>query len=79
MMLRLQLPVPRERGFAGQVSDKAKKHWSTAHQARPDDPGLEEVLPQLGSDILNEPIPERLLQALQSKRGQAEAKSKRRN
>jgi hypothetical protein len=66
-------------GLADQARDKAERRWFPAHRAVPDGPGTEEALRQVGADILNEPIPDRLLQALQGKRRESEAKSERRN
>jgi hypothetical protein len=59
------------------VTDKAERRWSTGQEAR--DPSREEVLHQLGSEILGEPIPEKLLHVLQCRRAESEAQSKRRN
>lgn len=47
----------------------------TTHQAGLGDPIIEAALRQFGSDILTEPIPERLLRALQDHRSKANAKS----
>ena len=60
--------------MAVRASDKGKRRRSTAHGALADGPSLEETLRQAGTDILNEPIPESLLQALQGKRGEAVAR-----
>jgi hypothetical protein len=60
--------------LAVRASDKGERRRSTAHPALADGPSLEEVLRQVGEDIVNDPIPESLLQALQGKRGEAVAR-----
>jgi len=50
--------------LAVRASDKGERRRSTAHRALADGPSLEEVLRQVGEDIVNEPIPESLLQSL---------------
>jgi hypothetical protein len=47
----------------GQQSDKAARRWFSDPAALPD-ASLDESLRQVGADLLGEPIPERLLQAL---------------
>ena len=58
--------------MAVRARDKAERRGSTAHQALDDGPSLEETLRQVGTGILNEPIPETLRQALDGKRGETE-------
>ena len=65
-------------GLADQARDKAKGRRSTAHQALPHGPSLEEAVRQVGADILTEPIPPMLLQALNGKRGETKAEAERR-
>ena len=60
--------------MAVRASDKGERRRSTVRRALADGPSLEETLRQVGTDILNEPIPESLLQALQGKRGEAVAR-----
>jgi hypothetical protein len=57
---------------------KAAKHWFADSRAQAD-AGRDGALRRVGADILNEPIPEKLLEALHGERGEAEAKPKRRN
>jgi hypothetical protein len=52
----------------GQQSDKAVKRWFSD----PPDASLDESLRQVGADLLGEPIPERLLQALNGTEPEAE-------
>ena len=47
----------------GQQSDKVVKRWFS-DPAIPPDASLDESLRQVGADLLGEPVPERLLQAL---------------
>jgi hypothetical protein len=47
----------------GQQRDKAVKRWFS-DPAAPPDASLDESLRQVGADLLGEPIPESLLQAL---------------
>ena len=49
-------------------SYEAAKRWSRDHAAQLD-ASLDEALRQRYADVLNEPIPPRLLQALQRQRG----------
>lgn len=62
----------RLRGGSATVPDDAER--PRIHQARPD-PSLEDALRQFGADILDEPIPERMLRALQDHRSNANAES----
>jgi hypothetical protein len=56
----------------GQHSDKAAKRWFSDRAAQPD-ASLDEPLRQVGADLLGEPIPEKLLQALYGTQGEAES------
>ena len=47
----------------GQASDKAVRRWFSDRAAQ-SDASLDESLRQVGADLLGEPIPERMLQAL---------------
>jgi hypothetical protein len=55
----------------------AARRWFTESRAKAD-ARRDEALRRLGVDMLNEPIPEKLRQALDGKRGEAEVKPKHR-
>jgi hypothetical protein len=56
---------------------KAAGRWVTDSAAKAD-ARRHEALQRIGADILDEPIPEKLRQALDGKRGEAEVKPERR-
>jgi hypothetical protein len=61
-----------DKNSVGQKSDEAARRWFR-DRAAPPDASLDESLRQVGADLLGEPIPERLLQALYGTQGEAES------
>jgi hypothetical protein len=55
----------------------AAKRWFTESRAKAD-ARRDEALRRVGAEVLDEPIPEKLRQALHGKPGEAEVKPKRR-
>jgi hypothetical protein len=75
------LPIARTQSWSGIIAvvraRKAAKRWFTDRGA-PADTRRDEALRKVGAKILNEPIPEKLQQALRGKQGKAEVEPKRR-
>jgi hypothetical protein len=76
MSIRLSMTTCRHAICDGnsvrQESDKAARRWFRG-RAAPPEASLDESLRQVGADLLGEPIPERLLQALYGTQGEAES------